>query len=179
MGLDPVTLTAIGVGLSAVSTATAVYGSIQQGQAQSAALKAQQEQQRQHEEQLRTRAVQDEAARREELVANMSTMDAIRAGRGLSGTSPTALVIRNDATDTAMDDMRVSRLNILNGADSARQQGEQYGSAASTALTTGYLGAGKSLLDFGAKNSGLLASGGDTYGRGVKETKTGRLVGGI
>lgn len=166
MGLETAALA-----LSAVSTAVGVYGSIQQGQAQSAALKAQQEQQKQHEDHLRTRAVQDEAARREELVANMNTMDAIRAGRGLSGTSPTALVIKGDVTSDAMDDMRVSRLNILNGAESARQQAEQYGSAASTALTTGWIGAGKSLLDFGASAADRL-KGGIT-----KEPRTGRIGG--
>lgn len=166
MGLEVAALA-----LSAVSTAVGVYGSIKQGEAQSAAMKAQQQQQQQHEQQLQTRAMQDEAARREELVANMNTMDAIRAGRGLSGTSPTALVIRNDATNTAMDDMRVSRLNILNGAESARQQAEQYGSAASTALTTGYLSAGKSLLDFGTSAADRL-KGGIT-----KEPLTGRIGG--
>ena len=145
MGLE-----AVAVAATAVSAATAVYGSIQQGKAQSAALKAQQEQQRQRSEQLHTKALQDEAARREELASNLSTVTAIRAGRGLSQSSPTALVIRDDITDAAMDDMRINRLNILNGAESARQQGEQYGAAASTALTMGYLGAGKSLLDYGA-----------------------------
>jgi hypothetical protein len=115
--------------------------------------------------------MQDEAARREELVANMNTMDAIRAGRGNSLTSPTALTIRQDLVDTASDDMRVSRLNILNGAESARQQAEQYGSAASTALTTGYLSAGKSLLDFGTSAADRL-KGGIT-----KEPLTGRIGG--
>lgn len=156
MGVDPVT---IAIAASAVSSAVGVYGSIQQGQAQSAALKSQQQQQQQKEQQLRTAAMQEETARREELVANMNTMDAIRAGRGLSGTSPTALVIKDDVTSDAMDGMRVSRLNILNGADSARQQAEQAGSAASTALTTGYLNAGKSLLDFGTDYYKLKKAG--------------------
>lgn len=145
MGMETVAIAA-----AAVSTAVGTYSSVKQGQAQSAALKAQQQQQQQREQQLKTKAMQDEAARREELVANLNTAAAIRAGRGLSQSSPTALVIRDDLTDDAMDDMRISRLNILNGAESARQQAEQYGSAASTALTAGYLGAGKSLLDFGA-----------------------------
>lgn len=146
--------------MMAASAAVSTYASVKQGQAQSAAFKAQQQQQQQREEQLRTAAMQDEAARREELVSQLSTADAIRAGRGMSLTSPTALAIRDDATDTAMDDMRNSRLNILNGAESARQQGEQAGSAASSALTSGYLGAGKSLLDFGTKAYNL----GDTKG---------------
>ncbi|MFC5355655.1 hypothetical protein [Azospirillum himalayense] len=147
------------VAMMAVSTAVSAYSSIQQGQAQSAALKAQQQQQRQREEQLRTRAMQDEAARREELASNLSTIEAIRAGRGLSQTSPTALVIRDDLTDNAMDDMRVSRLNILNGAESARQSAEQAGNAASNALTAGYLGAGRSLLDFGTSLASPAGTG--------------------
>lgn len=172
-------MAAIPLVMAAVSTAVSVYSSVKQGQAQSAALKAQQQQQQQKEQQLRTAAMQDEAARREELVANMNTLDAIRAGRGLSGTSPTALVIKDDATDTASDNMRVSRLNILNGADSARQQAEQAGSAASTALTTGYLNAGTSLLDFGAKAYGLSQGGGSSsYTKGTRGGY-GRLVGGV
>lgn len=143
----------------AVSAAVSAYSSVKQGQAQSTALKFQQQQQEQREQQLRTRAMQDEAARREELASNLSTIEAIRAGRGLSQTSPTALVIRDDVTDSAIDAMRVSRLNILNGADSARQSAEQDGNAASNALTTGYLGAGKSLLDFGASVASMGMGG--------------------
>ena len=155
-------MAAVPLVMMAVSTAVSVYSSVKQGEAQSAALKFQQQQQQQREEQLRTRAMQDEAARREELASNLSTIEAIRAGRGLSQSSPTALAIRDDVTDNAMDAMRVSRLNILNGAESARQAGEQAGSAASTALTSGYLGAGKSLLDFGTKAYGLLDTGPST-----------------
>ncbi len=103
--------------------------------------------------------MQDEAARREELASNLSSIEAIRAGRGLSQTSPTALVIRDDLTNDAMDDMRVSRLNILNGAESARQSAEQAGKAASNALTAGYLGAGRSLLDFGTSMAGSMSGG--------------------
>ncbi|MBK3775927.1 hypothetical protein GAY31_17470 [Azospirillum brasilense] len=164
--------------LMAASTAVSVYSSVQQGQAHSAALKAQQQQQQQREEQLRTRAMQDEAARREELASNLSTIEAIRAGRGLSQSSPTALVIRDDLTDTAMDDMRVSRLNILNGAESARQSAQQAGNAASNALTAGYLGAGKSLLDFGANMAGGMGGSGSSYTKGTRGGY-GRLVGGV
>lgn len=160
MGIDPVTLSVISLAATATSTAVGVYSSVKQGEAQSAALKSQQQQQQQREEQLRTRAMQDEAARREELASNLSTIEAIRAGRGLSQTSPTALVIRDDLTDNAMDDMRVSRLNILNGAESARQAGQQAGNAASNALTAGYLGAGRSLLDFGTSLASPAGAGG-------------------
>ncbi|MCW2244752.1 multidrug resistance efflux pump [Azospirillum fermentarium] len=139
------------IALAAVSTAAGAYSSIQQGQAQSAALKAQAEAQRRQEEAQRTAALQREAQRREELLSQQSTVDALRAGRGLSGDSPTALRIRQDVTGDAMDAMRVERLNILNGADSSRMSAEQSDAAASTALTTGYLRAGTSLLDFGAK----------------------------
>lgn len=157
--------------MTAASAAVSAYGSIKQGEAQSEQMQYQQRQQQLREEQLRTRAMQDETARREALAAQMSTIDAVRAGRGLSQTSPTALVIRDDVTDDAMDAMRVSRLNILNGAEAERQAAIQSGNAASNALTTGYLGAGKSLLDFGAKTF-------DTYGKSItKEPLTGRVGG--
>lgn len=166
-------MAAIPLVMAAVSTAVSVYSSVKQGQAQSAAMKAQQQQQQQREEQLRTRAMQDEAARREELTANLSTIDAIRAGRGLSQTSPTALVLRDDVTGDAMDSMRVSRLNILNGAESERQGAIISGQGASNALTTGYLRAGSSLLDFGAKAFGGMG------GTAAKESTTGRYAGPI
>lgn len=176
-------MAAIPVVLSAVSTAASVYGSIQQGEAQAEQQRYQQRQQQLREEQLRTRALQDETARREELTANLSTIDAIRAGRGLSQTSPTALVIRDDATDTAMDAMRVSRLNILNGAESARQAGIQAGNAADSAASSGWLKGGASLLDFGAKTMETGIKNGwfdaDTYGRRLREPTTGRLIGGV
>lgn len=138
------------VALSAVSTAAGIYSSIQQGEAQAAQLSYQQKQQQMREEQLRTQAMQAEAARREELTANLSTIEAIRAGRGLSQTSPTALVIRDDVSSDAMDNTRIERLNILNGAESARQSAEQSGNAASSAATAGWLKGGMSLLNFGA-----------------------------
>ncbi|MCG5241399.1 hypothetical protein ACIU1J_27670 [Azospirillum doebereinerae] len=139
------------VAAAVISAATTTYSSIKQGEAQSAAYKAQQQQQQQRQQQLETRALQDEAARREELTSNLSTIEAIRAGRGLSQTSPTALVIRDDVTDDAMDAMSTSRLNILNAAESERQGAITSGRAASNALTTGYVKGGISLLDFGAK----------------------------
>ena len=155
------------VAMMAVSTAVSAYSSIKQGEAQAAALKYEQQQHQQREQQLRTRALQEEAARREELASNLSTIDAIRAGRGLSGTSPTALVIRDDVTDDAMDSMRISRLNILNGAESERQAGVQAGRAASNALTSGYLRAGTSLLDFGAKAYGMGGFGGTSTPKNI------------
>lgn len=164
--------------LSAVSTAVGAYSSIQQGKAQAAALSYEQQQHQQREEQLRTRAMQDEAARREELASNLSTIDAIRAGRGLSQTSPTALVIRDDVTGEAMDDMRISRLNILNGAESERQAGAQAGRAASNALTSGYLRAGSSLLDFGVRTADRYSGSTTSYTRGTRGGY-GRLIGGV
>lgn len=150
---------AVTTAVMAASAAVGAAASIQQGQAQSAALKAQQLQQEQRAQQLQTRAMQDEAARREELASNLSTIAAVRAGRGLSQVSPTALAIRNDVTGDAMGDMRISRLNILNGAESERQSAIVSGKAASAALTAGYFGAGKSLLDFGASAAGMVGGG--------------------
>lgn len=158
MGIDPATLTVMSLVASGVSTAVGVYGSIQQGQAQSEQMRYQQRQQQLREEQLRTQAMQAEAARREELSANLSTIEAIRAGRGLSQTSPTALVIRDDVTDDAMDNMRTERLNILNGAESQRQAAIQSGSAADSAVTGSYIRAGTSLLDFGSKAAGMYGA---------------------
>jgi hypothetical protein len=144
-------LQAVAVAASALSTAVGVYGSVQQGQAQAEQARYQQRQQQLREEQLRTQAMQDETARREALTANLNTIAAVRAGRGLSQTSPTALVIRDDVTNDAMDAMHTSRLNILNGAESARQAGIQAGNTADSAASSGWIKGGVSLLDFGAK----------------------------
>ncbi|WP_298372668.1 hypothetical protein [Azospirillum sp.] len=175
---------AIPIALSAVSTAVGVYGSVQQGQAQAEQQRYQQRQQQLREEQLRTQAMQDETARREELTANLNTIAAVRAGRGLSQTSPTALVIRDDTTNDAMDAMHTSRLNILNGAESARQAGIQAGNAADSAAAGGWIKGGVSLLDFGkgVAETGIKNGwfdGEDVYGRRLRETTSGRLTGGV
>ena len=142
-----------------LSAAVSTYSAVQQGEAQAEAAKAAQKQHQMREEAQRTAALQDEAARREELMSRLSTIDAIRAGRGLSGTSPTALVIRDDVTDDAMRDMGISRLNTLNGAESSRQAGIQEGRNARAALNIGYTRAAGSLLDFGAGAIGMAGGG--------------------
>lgn len=139
--------------LSIASTAVSALGAISQGAAQSSAMKAQAaelERQRKAEE---TRALQEEAARREDLASNLSTITAVRAGLGLDKSSPTALAITADVTGDAMNDMFTARTGSILKQDSLRMGAAGYRSQASQARTAGFINAGTSLLNFGAKQA--------------------------
>ena len=143
MGLELV-LAAAGAGLSAM-------GSIAQGNAQNAAMKAQAAEAERQREAERTRSMQEEAARREDLASQLSTISAVRAGRGLSQTSPTALVINEAVTEDSMSDMLTGRTNSVLRQDSLRMSAASARQQGAMAQTAGYIKAGASLLDFGAK----------------------------
>jgi hypothetical protein len=137
--------------LAVVGTLMSAAGAISQGNAQKSAMNAQaaeMERQRQAEQ---TRSIQEEAARREDLASQLSTISAVRAGRGLSQTSPTALVIDEAVTEDSMSDMLTGRTNSLLRQDSLRMSAQSARTQGSLAQTAGYLSAGSSLLKFGAK----------------------------
>jgi hypothetical protein len=128
--------------------------SIMQGREQSRAASFEQQQLRIQEQQTRTAAAQQEASRREELTASIETIQAMRAGRGLSSQSPTGLAIIRDVESEAMDDMRTERLNTLLRADQSRMLANLAGRRARTSLLAGYLGGAAEL----GATAGRLAS---------------------
>jgi hypothetical protein len=135
--------------LSAAGTAMSVVGSISQGNAQKSAMSAQAAEMERQREAERTRALQEEAARREDLASQLSTISAVRAGRGLSQTSPTALVIDEAVTEDSMSDMLTGRTSSVLRQDSLRMSAASSRQQGSMAQTAGYIKAGTSLLDFG------------------------------
>ncbi len=121
-------------------------------------LLTQQEQYKIQEGQQRTAAMQDETRRRNELTSNLETIQAMRAGRGVGLSSPTGMAILDSVTEGAEGDIRTSRLNFLERADSARIAGEYSGGAAVMAgrkarmsLISGYLGAASTVASAGFK----------------------------
>jgi hypothetical protein len=155
--------TAVMAVAAVVSAAVGTYSAVQQGEAAQAQANYAAKQKRDQEEAYRTAALQEEAARREELQANLSTFDAFRAGRGLGSTSPTALTLRDDITGDAMDEMRVRRINMLNGAESARQGAIMAERRGQSELTAGYLGAAGSALNGFRRTYSLLDFGSNPH----------------
>lgn len=93
-----------------------IYSAGKQGDA----LQAQYDQQAKSSE---AAAIQEEAINRRKLLSVVAEQDAIRAGRGLSMTSGTALSIFNDTTKQGEADIQQSRLNTLLRADRYRMAG--------------------------------------------------------
>lgn len=75
-----------------------------------------------------TRGKQEETERARELRSTLSTIDAIRASRGLSLVSPTSRAITNDIRDAGMGDIRTTRMNTRATADTLRLRSEYAGS---------------------------------------------------
>lgn len=69
----------------------------------------------------RTAANQGEARRLEELTSQLETINAIRAGRGVSMTSPTGTAIATSIAQDERRDIGIERTNALNEADASRR----------------------------------------------------------
>lgn len=78
-------------------------------------------------------SAQEETARLKELRETLSTMDAIRANRGLR-TSPTARAISKDIRATAENDIRTNTLNRIGKAKALRIQASYAGSLSDFSL---------------------------------------------
>ncbi len=156
--------------LMALGSAMSAMSAISQGNAQKAAASAQAAEMERQREVEKTRALQEEAARREELNAQLSTIEAIRAGRGLSQTSPTALVIDEAVTDNSMDDLLAGRTNSMMRQDSLRMSAQSTRDQGAMAQTAGYLKGASSLLTFG---SNMMSPAGGYGGSGNKGAKGG------
>lgn len=140
----------MGQALAAVGTLASVAGAVGGARAQSAAYRAQAAEQDRAARLSMTRAKQEEAQRREELASTMGTIAAVRAGRGLSQTSPTGIAAANAIRSDAMSDLVTERENSIMQSDAMRRQAAMNRSMASSVRTAGYLNAAGSLLRFGA-----------------------------
>ena len=126
----------------AASTALSAGSQIMMGREQSKAAAFEAEQLRTQEQNYRTAAAQDEAARRTELTNNLETIEAIRAGRGVGSASPTGQVIEQNVTAAEERDIGIAKLNYLQRADLARRAAILSEGRAKTSLLASYLGAG-------------------------------------
>lgn len=102
-------------------------------------------------------ATQEEVIRRRELNDTLSTIDAIRASRGLTLTSPTAGAIRKNIGKIAGENIRTGNINRLTRVSAYKQQANFAGQAADSALKSGRSAGGVSLL------KGLAGAGSTLY----------------
>lgn len=106
------------------------------------------------EDAARAAAAQDEEQRRRQLMQVIASQDALRAARGSSLTSGTALSIYDDTVDQSEQDIRTSRLNILSQADQYRMTAQARRAAATDAQVGGGLSVAGQLAGGGAKAYG-------------------------
>lgn len=98
-------------------------------------------------------ADQDEAARRQEMNDTLATIDAIRAGRGLTGASPTAMTIARTETRDALSDIRTARFSRYSRGQALLRSASNTKSAGRGAMLRSFMSAGAQGLSLG---SGLV-----------------------
>lgn len=141
----------------AIATAAAsAYSSIQAGKAQAAAYAAQARQHEDEAKQADLQARQISALRLRELNANLAAIESARAGKNLTGDSPTAGALVRSFTRESLGaranevlDARLRGISARNAAAAAGLQG-QY------AKQAGYLGAVGDIADIGARLGTLV-----------------------
>jgi hypothetical protein len=155
-------------------TALTATSQVMQGQARSEAaafeqqqLIGQQKQLQAQAENTRIAADQAETARRERLVANIESIQSIRAGRGVGEASPSGMAFLDSITDNTERDIGTERFNYLSKADQSRMAAENAGLSATmagrkaqTSLLAGYLDAGSTVASAGWKYATMQAGGG-------------------
>lgn len=135
-GLEPLAAAALIGG-----TAASAGGQLMAAGEKSAAATFEQQQYEEQSQAQRTAAMQDETVRRRELTSNLETIQAIRAGRGVGGNSPTAMAIYGNAIGTSEDDIAASKANYAAKADLSDRAAFLSGRKSSTSMLAGALGA--------------------------------------
>lgn len=131
-GFEPIAAAALLAG-----TGTQIVGRQMAAREQSYAASVEQQQYERQAEQTRLAAVQDEAQRREELVSSLETIQAMRAGRGLSLTSPTGRAIVGEAIEDSERDVGISKMNYAAREQQARTAAALSGRRRRTSLLAG------------------------------------------
>jgi len=129
----------------AVGTAASAIGTLAAAGQQSAAADFEAQQYKAQADAARTASMQDEAARRRDLTSNLMTIAAIRAGRGVGATSPTAMAIFDNAIDRSEDDIQASKANYAAKADLASRASVLSERKGKTSLFAGFMGAAGSV----------------------------------
>lgn len=141
---------AIAIPLQLIAAAASAGGAIYGGYAKSAEYKGEANAAEAQADTAQAAAAQDEAQRRRQLTQVIASQDALRAARGSSLTSGTALSIYGDTVGQAEQDIRTSRLNYLSQADQYRMTARARRAAATDAVVGGYLSAAGSSASIGA-----------------------------
>lgn len=124
-----------------VGTAASAGSQIMMGGEQAKAAAFEQEQMKIAASQTRTAAAQEETNRRNELTSSLETIEAIRSGRGLSGSSPGGMAVLEGVTNRAERDIGISKGNYAQKADLLDREASMSSSKGSMSLLAGYLGA--------------------------------------
>lgn len=124
-----------------IGTATSAVGQLASAGQASAAADFEAQQYKAQADAARTASMQDEAARRRNLTSSLEAIQAIRAGRGVGTSSPTAMAIFDNSIDRSEDDIQASKANYAAKADLASRASVLSEKKASTSLLAGNLGA--------------------------------------
>jgi hypothetical protein len=147
-----------------IGTAASAGSQLMAAGQQSAAAEFESQQYAQQAQAAKTAAMQDETARRSELTSNLESIQAIRAGRGVGSSSPTAMAIFDSGISKSEDDIAASKANYAAKADLSQRASILSQAKSSTSLLAGTLGAVGTVASAGFKY-GAMKSGG--YGKGV------------
>jgi hypothetical protein len=128
-----------------VGTATSAAGSLMAGSEKATAAEFEQQQYAAQAQAARTASLQDETARRRDLDSNLQTIMAIRAGRGVGSSSPTAMAIYDSTISKSEDDIAASKANYAAKADLAERASILSARKSSTSLLAGALGAASTI----------------------------------
>lgn len=135
---------AVATAASAAAAGYSAYSSAEQSKAQANIAD-------QQEDTARAAAAQAEVQQRRQLMQVIASQDALRAARGSSLTSGTALSIYGDTTEQGEEDIRTTRLNYLSQADQYSMTAAARRSAATDSNVGGYLSIGGTLAGGGAR----------------------------
>lgn len=124
-----------------IGTAASAGSQLMAGGERAAAADFESQQYAQQAQAAKTAAIQDETARRRDLTSNLETIQAIRAGRGVGSSSPTATAIYDNLTSKSEDDIASSKANYAAKADLASRASILSERKSSTSLLAGALGA--------------------------------------
>ena len=129
-----------------MGTILETIGTIGEGQAAKAEGEFLEQQHKRNAQLGKIKANQTEAFRRTELRETLGTIDAVRASRGVSATSPTGVAIRRGVTDAATTSLSSELLNIRQGIESSNLAARFAKSRGNSALTASGIRAGASVF---------------------------------
>jgi hypothetical protein len=169
-GLEPLAIAAL-VGGTAASAGSKLMAAGQQ----SAAADFESQQYAAQADAAKTASLQEETVRRRDLVSNLETIAAIRAGRGVGSGSPTAMAIYGNSIDRSEDDIATSKANYASKVDLANRASILSDRKSSTSLLAGFLGAAGDIAGGAFKYGAAKGGFGSNDGTGFSTKRTGGL----